>query len=854
MAASDDVPVVITKDQKFELKRKLDYLRKLKGSGTQLISVYIPAGYQLHEVTNKLRSERSQSTNIKSKTTRTNVGDALEKVIGFLKNLGRTPENGIAVFCGNVSDNPAKVDIKLFSILPPVPLSVQIYRCDSKFFLEPLERMISHTDVYGILAMDGRQATLAYLKGTEVEKLKEVNSTAHAKVHVGGQCLHPGTLVQKSDGVITEIKNLLPNDYLKVSSFKDYSVKDYICPVVTKNLNRSIFLIKTKYPTMEIRATAGHRFFVITENGIGERLAKDLKKGDKVLSVRCIPHKGVEVPLKIGLVRRQGAKLPKFPRYFNSDVAQVIGYLTGDGSFDGDKVVLYESKKELVDLYSKLISKTFGVDTKVRTVDKTKQKGSFAKKTYLELRVYGRNFGRMLKQISKTVFEKSDNRDIPEIVMKSDNNVCSAFIRGLFDAEGYIANTKIEIAMTTEKLIRKLQMLLLRFGIISTVYEKHTDKNQKKRQWGLIISDLESVKIFTNEIGFSLSSKQERCKKICKAETVTQVIRQVPVDGRYVLKQAHKMGMKTRDFDGLNMFFSGKRGIGSKRFKAKVLPVFRKQLSAFKGDSNYKRYKEIVDEMSVLVSSDLIPAVVASIDKLGIEKEVYDLTIPEYKNFIANSFVVHNSAARYQRLITEEIENYYKRIGEYMDRYFMPNQVKGVLIGGPGPAKENFIKMKPFNYQIKVLKPLIDVGYTDEAGINEIIRKGEDIIMEQEAMQERKMVSRFIGDAVTGGLAVYGLKPVIDAIKSYKADSVLISEDLDYTVEIVKGDDGEEDVRIIKPGDKVKPNSETMPLIDYLVNLANRHNIEYHFISTNTTEGAQFKNMFFGIGAFLRYK
>ena len=49
------------------------------------ISVYIPAGSAIHEMSNKLREEISQASNIKSKSTRTNVQGALERIIGHLR-------------------------------------------------------------------------------------------------------------------------------------------------------------------------------------------------------------------------------------------------------------------------------------------------------------------------------------------------------------------------------------------------------------------------------------------------------------------------------------------------------------------------------------------------------------------------------------------------------------------------------------------------------------------------------------------------------------------------------------------------------------------------------------------------
>lgn len=173
---------------RYTLKKQLAHLRAMKGSGTELISVYIPAGQAIHETSNKLRGEAGQASNIKSKSTRKNVTDALERILHHLKSYGNVaPPSGIALFCGNVSDNPAKVDIEIFTVYPPEPVSVQIYRCDSRFFLEPLERMLAVTDSYGIIVLDGRECTIAELRGTNTRILSRLRSMAHSKMRKGGQ-------------------------------------------------------------------------------------------------------------------------------------------------------------------------------------------------------------------------------------------------------------------------------------------------------------------------------------------------------------------------------------------------------------------------------------------------------------------------------------------------------------------------------------------------------------------------------------------------------------------------------------------------------------------------------------------
>ena len=179
--------MAIDSEKTYLLKKQLKQLEQYRGSGTELISVYIPAGSPVHEMGNKLREEMSQASNIKSKSTKLNVLGALERIMNHLKLYRKTPENGIAVFAGNVSDNPAKTDIELFTVEPPEKLNIGAYRCDSRFFLDPLQAMLGSVDSYGVVVLDGREATVAMVKGTNINIIKKLNSTAHAKIRKGGQ-------------------------------------------------------------------------------------------------------------------------------------------------------------------------------------------------------------------------------------------------------------------------------------------------------------------------------------------------------------------------------------------------------------------------------------------------------------------------------------------------------------------------------------------------------------------------------------------------------------------------------------------------------------------------------------------
>jgi peptide chain release factor subunit 1 len=104
-----------------KLKALIGELEKIRGRHTELVTVLIPAGYGLNNVVTQIRQEQGTAQNIKSKTVRKNVMSALEKTLGHLRLYKKTPENGLAVFCGNVSQREGVADIEIWAIEPPEP-------------------------------------------------------------------------------------------------------------------------------------------------------------------------------------------------------------------------------------------------------------------------------------------------------------------------------------------------------------------------------------------------------------------------------------------------------------------------------------------------------------------------------------------------------------------------------------------------------------------------------------------------------------------------------------------------------------------------------------------------------------
>ncbi|MFH1637320.1 MAG: hypothetical protein ABIB71_02745 [Candidatus Woesearchaeota archaeon] len=211
-------PVSDTK-KRFKLKRFIRMLEKIRGRHTELVTVYIPAGYDTNKIINHLQQEQGTAANIKDKTTRTHVIDSLERMIRHLRLYKRTPENGLAVFSGNVSEQLGKKDIGVWSIEPHVPINTRLYRCDQTFKVEILQGMLEHKETFGLIVVDRREANIGLLKGTSIVHVAEFTSGVPGKTKAGGQCMDPETVVYMADGQFLPIEDLEEGDLVRCYNF-----------------------------------------------------------------------------------------------------------------------------------------------------------------------------------------------------------------------------------------------------------------------------------------------------------------------------------------------------------------------------------------------------------------------------------------------------------------------------------------------------------------------------------------------------------------------------------------------------------------------------------------------------------
>jgi peptide chain release factor subunit 1 len=231
------------------------------------------------------------------------------------------------------------------------------------------------------------------------------------------------------------------------------------------------------------------------------------------------------------------------------------------------------------------------------------------------------------------------------------------------------------------------------------------------------------------------------------------------------------------------------------------------------------------------------------------------------------------SSRRFERLREIAEQDYLKRLAEEANEVFLQiPDLQVLLVGGPGPTKEEFLKLEMLKEPLrKKIGAVLDCGYTDEYGIKELADKAGEVLANLELAKEKAVVQRFLSELVKGrGLALSGEEAVRRALENGTVDTLLISEALrKYRVKVRCGGCGLEfsetgdDLLFLekkfssstcpKCGEKKLEIVETQDLIQELFSVADRFGTKVELISRETDEGQQLWKAFGGIAAILRF-
>ncbi|MCP8308173.1 MAG: peptide chain release factor aRF-1 [archaeon] len=272
----------------YKMRKILAELSTKKGRGTELVSLYIPPKRPLHEVSGDLKEEYNTASNIKSDVTRTHVQDALVKIMQRLKLYDKTPENGLAIFCGALPSSPSAPPgsevLQLYEVLPHKPIQNYLYRCDDHFHLEPLIEMMKEEKTIGIISIDNTETGLGIVTGNRVDVIDVVTSGVSGKHRAGGQSARRFERLREAE--INDYFNRVARHATKVF-LEQYSIKGLILggPGPTKD-----YFLKGEY--LDYRLQNNVLAVVDTSYSGREGIRETIERAESVLKdLRIIEEK-----------------------------------------------------------------------------------------------------------------------------------------------------------------------------------------------------------------------------------------------------------------------------------------------------------------------------------------------------------------------------------------------------------------------------------------------------------------------------------------------------------------------------------------------------------------------------------
>ncbi|MDD3084168.1 MAG: LAGLIDADG family homing endonuclease [Candidatus ainarchaeum sp.] len=437
----------------------------------------------------------------------------------------------------------------------------------------------------------------------------------------GGKCVHGDTEILLEDGTLTKIKDL-KDDSRKIVALNDSfklnieSKDDFFEREVDK-------VLKIKTSTgREIILTPEHPLFTID----GWKPVCELQVG-----------KRIAVPRKIGFFGNT---------FLTESQVKLIAYLTTEGHTrkkavwftNFDKKIQEDFFKSVKDFDERMIVKKMknnegqfrvvNSNPKLVVKNSVRENGKFAIGTSFEHMNHLRDWLISLGMYGKLAIEK----ELPKQVFSLSQQKTSLLLNRMFSCDGTIWREqnrfRIGYCSSSKKLIKQVQHLLLKFGIISTLRTKNIILNKKSFVSFEITIEGIFCKEFIDKIGFfgEKELKQKECQRLFEERKFNANKDTIPKEiwDYYKPENWSRIGKKI-----------GYKNSKALRTSINYSPTREKLLQIAIADEN--------ELIQLLAESDIYWDEIKSIEEVNEKTKVYDISVPKNHNFVANDIIIHNS-------------------------------------------------------------------------------------------------------------------------------------------------------------------------------------------------------------------
>jgi V/A-type H+/Na+-transporting ATPase subunit A len=322
---------------------------------------------------------------------------------------------------------------------------------------------------------------------------------------------------------------------------------------------------------------------------------------------------GLERP-GLGLLKGETrGNVVRIPLVLDENFAEFLGLLLSDGMIAGKEIRFFNDDASLLVRFKELTGALFdlrAVRKRFNTVD--------------GMAVHSTVLIRLLRGLGFPTERKSRNVVVPQLILKSPENVIGAFVRGYYLGDGSFSDGSLEIGSESKALVEGLTYLLSRMGILYSVI------GGKREGHRLLVSSIKELRSFIAATGldgeaFTRVAKVASIVVFSSKDWSSQTRDLVPIDAN-LLRTGFRM-------KAVENYVRGGERLG--------IAKFRQLVSTRESDDLLgRRLRELAEALESVFIDRL-----TEIETIDCDREVYDLTVPDYHNFIGGHqpMILHNT-------------------------------------------------------------------------------------------------------------------------------------------------------------------------------------------------------------------
>jgi len=272
--------------------------------------------------------------------------------------------------------------------------------------------------------------------------------------------------------------------------------------------NQKTYFIKTEDTTLQ--STYNHSYFVLTEDGITQKTVAELRPGDKLIyNMRPLSKPCLDIT-----------------KGTSSDKYYLSGFALGDGNIHDTRFSMQGISRQQcyrqgsaylqitdcnharLEKLLRVANNSFGKTARIINGDRQR------------LRINSCDVVDFVSELNPYTRLRSPKRRFSENVMNLPIDHLSAYISGLFDAEGSVSDHSAQMTVSSFNLVQDLKIALSRFGIRAKLSPKQQSTRLvngnriKGGEYYHIQINAKDCITFHKLIGFSCEDKQSKLARL----------------------------------------------------------------------------------------------------------------------------------------------------------------------------------------------------------------------------------------------------------------------------------------------------------------------------------------------------